>query len=181
MRRRPSVKPRRAIFIGVEGRSDRAFVRFLARCCERKKLHLHLDVKPAGGGDSVTVVEAAVRHIPKRSDYSKQLVLLDNDRIEQDKKAGRNAEFVASANRLEIILLNPNLEGLLLKLHSGHERRQVRSQDALKELKKVWPEYDKPPTADQLDQRFSVSDLLRVAQHDGHLQRLFEILGPIHL
>ena len=161
MRRRPSVKPRRAIFIGVEGRSDRAFVRFLERCCERKKLHLHLDVKPAGGGDSVTVVEAAARHISKRSDYSEQLVLLDNDRIEQDKIAGRNAEFVASANRLEIILLNPNLEGLLLKLHSGHERRQVRSQDALKELKKVWPEYDKPPTADQLDQRFGVSDLLR--------------------
>ena len=78
-------------------------------------------------------------------------------------------------------MLNPNLEGLLLKLHSGHERRQVRSQDALKELKKVWPEYDKPPTADQLDQRFGVSDLLRVAQHDEHLQRLFEILGPIHL
>ncbi|MDE0157597.1 MAG: hypothetical protein OXS28_18595 [Gammaproteobacteria bacterium] len=136
-------------------------------------------MKPAGGGDSVTVVETAARHISKRSGYSEQLVLLDNDRIRQDKKAGRNAEFVASANRLEIILLNPNLEGLLLKLHSGQERRQVRSQDALKELRKVWPEYDKPPTADQLDQRFGVSDLLRVAQHDEHLQKLLEILGLI--
>ena len=180
MRRRHSVKPRRAIFIGVEGISDRAFVRFLERCCERKGLHLHLDVKPAGGGDSVAVVESAVRYISKRPDYSEQLVLLDNDRIEQDKKAGRNAEVVASANRLEIILLNPKLEGLLLRLQAGHERRQVRSQDALKELKKVWPEYGKPPTADQLDQRFGVSDLLRVAQHDVHLQRLLEILGLIH-
>lgn len=177
--RRPSVKPRRAIFIGVEGISDRAFVRFLDRCCERKGLHVHLDVKPAGGGDSVTVVEASAHYISRRSGYSEQLVLLDNDRIEQDKKAGRNAEVVASANKFEIILLNPNLEGLLLKLHPGHERRQVGSQDALKELKKVWPEYSKPPTADQLDQRFGVSDLLRVAQHDVHLQRLLEILGLI--
>ena len=141
---------------------------------------MHLDVKPAGGGDSVTVVESSARYISKRSGYSEQLVLLDNDRIEQDKKAGRNAEVVASANRLEIILLNPKLEGLLLRLHAGHERRQVRSQDALKELKKVWPEYGKPPTADQLDQRFGVPDLLRVAQHDEHLQRLLEILGLIH-
>lgn len=179
--RRPSVKPRRAIFIGVEGISDRAFVRFLDRCCERKGLHVHLDVKPAGGGDSVTVVEASAHYISRRSGYSEQLVLLDNDRIEQDKKAGRNAEVVASANKFEIILLNPNLEGLLLKLHPGHERRQVGSQDALKELKKVWPEYSKPPTADQLDQRFGVSDLLRVAQHDEHLQRLLEILGLIRV
>lgn len=152
-------------------------MRFLERCCKRKGLHLHLDVKPAGGGDSVTVVKSAVRYISKRPDYSEQLVLLDNDRIEQDKKAGRNAEVVASANGFEIILLNPNLEGLLLKLHPGHERRQVGSQDALKELKKVWPEYGKPPTADQLDQRFDLPDLLRVAQHDEHLQRLLEILG----
>ena len=178
--RRPSVKPRRAIFIGVEGISDRAFVRFLARCCGRKGLHLYLDVKPAGGGDSVAVVESSARYMSKRSGYSEQLVLLDNDRIEQDKNAGRNAEVVASANSLEIILLNPKLEGLLLRLHAGHERRQVRAQDALKELKKVWPEYGKPPTADQLDQRFDVPDLLRVAQHDEHLQRLLEILGFSH-
>lgn len=136
-----------------------------------------MDVKPAGGGDSVTVVEAAARHISKRSDYSEQLVLLDNDRIEQDKKAGRNAEVVATANSLEIIMLTPNLEGLLVRLHSGQEQRQIESQKALRELRKVWSEYDKPPTADQLDQRFGVSDLLRVAQHDEHLQRLFEILG----
>lgn len=152
-------------------------MRFLGRCCERKGLHLHLDVKPAGGGDSVTVVESTARFLSGRSDYSEQLVLLDNDRIEQDMKAGRNAEFVASVNRLKIILLNPNLEGLLFRLHAGHEQRQVRAQDAVKELKKVWPEYDKPPTAGQLDQRFNATDLLRVAQHDEYLQKLLEILG----
>ena len=152
-------------------------MRFLGRCCERSGLHLHVKIKPAGGGDSVAVVESAARYLSKRTDYSKQLVLLDNDRIEQDIKAGRNAGSVAFANRLDIILLNSNLEGLLLRLHSGHEHRQVRSQDALKELKKVWPEYDKPPTADQLDHRFDVSDLQRIAQRDEHLRRLLEILG----
>ena len=175
MRRRRSVNPRRAIFIGVEGISDRALVRFLGKCCERKGLHLHLDVKPANGGDSVAVVQAAARHAPKRSEYSKKLVLLDKDRIEQDKKTGRDALVVASSYRLEIILLNPNLEGLLFRLYSGNERRQIRAQDAMKELKRVWPEYDKPPTADQLDQRFKATDLLRSARYDEHLQRLLKI------
>ena len=62
-------------------------------------------------------------------------------------------------------------------MHTGHEQRQVQAQNALKELKKVWPEYDKPPTADQLDQRFNATDLLRVVQHDEYLQKLLEILG----
>ena len=136
-----------------------------------------MKAKSADGGDSVTVVESAARYIPKRSEYSEQLVLLDNDRIEQDKKAERNAEVAAAANSLEIILLTPNLEGLLLRLHSGQEQRQVGSQDALRELRKVWPEYDKPPTADQLDQRFDVSDLLRAARYDEYLKRFLEILG----
>ena len=42
------ISPRRSIFIGVEGRSDRAFVQFLRKCCERKgKRHLHLYVRVA--------------------------------------------------------------------------------------------------------------------------------------
>ena len=53
MRRSRPVEPRRVIFIGVEGPSDRAFVRFLDRCSDRERLHLHLDVKPANGGDTV--------------------------------------------------------------------------------------------------------------------------------
>ena len=176
MRRRPSVKPRRAIFIGVEGTSDRAFVKFLGKCSERKGLHLYLNAKSADGGDSVAIVEAAARNAPKSSEYSERLVLLDMDRVEQDKKAGRDAWAVASENGLEIILQNPNLEGLLLRLHPGYESRQIQAQDALKELRKVWKEYDKPPTVDQLAQRFDVPDLLRTARYDEHLQRLLEIL-----
>ena len=55
MGRRGGIQRRRVIFIGVEGKSDRAFVNFLARVCDDAGLHLHLDVKPATGGDSVAV------------------------------------------------------------------------------------------------------------------------------
>ena len=66
MRRRRSVEPRRVIFIGVEGESDRAFVQLLQRCCDREGRHLHLLVKPGSGGDSVSVVCRIVYDVGNR-------------------------------------------------------------------------------------------------------------------
>lgn len=177
--RRNKVPLRRVIFIGVEGVSDRAFVTFLQNCCDEKGLHLHLNTKPADGGDSVVVVEEAARYLnrhPGRRDISDKLVLLDSDRIERDKQAGRDAQSVASKEKLKIIFLHPNLEGLLLRLHEGYERRRI-GNNAEAELRKVWSGYSKQLTADQLSQRFSLSDLQRAAQYDTELKRLLEILG----
>ena len=178
--RRNRVERRKVIFIGVEGTSDRAFVRFLQNCCDEQGLHLHLDSKAADGGDSLVAVEEAARYLnrhPGRRDISDRLVLLDSDRIEQDKRAGRDAQSVASKENLELIFQNPNLEGLLLRLHEGHERRKI-GNNAEVELRKVWPAYSKRRlTADQLRRRFALSDLQRAAQYDNELKRLLEILG----
>ena len=180
MRRRRSVEPRRVIFIGVEGESDRAFVRFLQRCCDREGRRLHLIVKPGNGGDSVSVVEEAGRHLARHSakrDIGDRLVLLDRDRIEQDRKAGRDAQVAASGWNLKIIFQDPNLEGLLFRLHRGRERRTIAADDAKAELRKVWPEYRKPPNVDQLLERFDLSDVRRAARYDEELQKLLAVLG----
>ena len=78
---------------------------------------------------------------------------------------------------LTIIFQDPNLEGLLFSLHQGHERRRTTAGDAMTELRKVWPEYRKPPTVDQLSGRFTLSDVRRAARHDKELRQLLEILG----
>ncbi len=176
--RRYRVPLRRVIFIGVEGKSDRTFVRFLQNCCDEKGLHLHLNVGLGYGGDSVVVIEEAARYLNRhfeRRDISDKLVLLDSDRINQDKQAGRDAQSVASKEKLKLIFLHPNLEGLLLRLHEGYESRRI-GNNAETELKKVWPEYSKQLTADQLRQRFDLSDLQRAAQYDDELKRLLKIL-----
>ena len=180
MRRRRSVKPRRSIFIGVEGESDRAFAQFLQRCCDREGRHLHLMIKPGSGGDSVSVVEEAGRYLARHSakrDIGDKLVLLDRDRIEADLKAGRDAQAVASRWNLKMLFQDPKLEGLLFRLHPGREQRRITAGDAMAELRRVWPEYRKPPTADQLSGRFTLSDVRRAARHDRELQKLLEILG----
>ncbi len=234
MRRRRPVEPRRVIFIGVEGESERAFAQFLQRCCDSEGRHLHLiinspwqnsaarqnrpavarkrlgsarfrrfrrlhdtflgrdtarpdaapllprPVKPGGGGDSVSVVEEAGRHLARHSakrDISDKLVLLDRDRIEQDLKAGRDAQAAASGWNLKMLFQDPNLEGLLFRLRPGHEQRRIMAGDAMAELRKVWPEYRKPPTADQLSRRFTLSDVRRAARYDEELQKLLTVLG----
>ena len=180
MRRHRSIKPKRVIFIGVEGESDRAFARFLEGCCDREGRRLSLLIKPGGGGDSVSVVEEAGRYLarnPEKRGIRDRLVLLDRDRIPQDLKAGRDAQAAASRWSLKIIFQDPNLEGLLFRLHSGHERRRTTAGDAMTELLKVWPEYRKPPTADQLSRRFTLSDVRRAARYDKELRQLLEILG----
>ena len=181
-RHRPRlVEPRRVIFIGVEGKSDRAFARFLQFCCDGEGLHLHLNVKTGSGGDSVSVVKEAARHLKRyldRKDISHSLVLLDRDRYAQDVQAGRDAQAVASQSKLVIIFQTPNLEGLLLRLSQGHESREIAAGDSMVELRKVWPEYTKSSlTADQLKRRFTVSDLRRAARYDQGLQRLLDVLG----
>ena len=180
MGRRGRVQPRTVIFIGCEGKSERAFVRFLAQLCQEAGLHLHLDARPGNGGDSVSVVQEARRHLEKHPDMKSikdSFVLLDRDRIAQDMKAGRDACVVASKWKIELLYLEPNLEGLLFRLHRGQERRRIAPGDTLKELRKVWPEYSKPPTATQLRQRFDLCALRRAARHDGELQRLLAVVG----
>ena len=182
MRRRSRIEPRQIIFIGGEGPSERGFGQFLARCCEDAGKHLHLEVRPATGGDSLAVVEEAKRRLerhPARKDFKARLVLLDRDRLHQDIKAGRDPRALASKGNIKLVFQEPNLEGVLLRLHAGHEHRRVLPGDTMRELRKVWPEYRKPPTAIQLNQRFSLSDLRRAGAHDRELQHLLRVLGLV--
>ena len=84
---------------------------------------------------------------------------------------------LASESNMDILFQEPNLEGLLLRLHPGHERRRIPPNETMKEVQKVWPEYRKPPTADVLRRRFDLSSLRRAALFDPELTRLLAVLG----
>ena len=179
MRRRPVVPPRKALFIGVEGRSDEAFIAFLQRCCDREGLHVHLKASSAGGRSARAVVEDAGRALDRfpRRQFADRLVLLDADRIEQDPREGHGASAAAERYGLRLVYLRPNLEGLLLRLHEGSERSRVASRHALRELRELWLDYRKPPTADALTRRFIPDDLRRAALHDDQLGTLLRTVG----
>lgn len=178
--RRRLVQPRRAVFIAGEGQSERAFVRFLQRLCDEAGLHMYLDARPQGGGGSVAVIERAGRRLERNGsgrEYQARLVLLDRDRIEAEPQEGVLAQAAAAHYKLEIVFQDPNLEGLLVRLHTGQEQRKIQAPDSESELRKLWPEYQKPPTAEQLRQRFTLDDVRRAAVHDQHLRTLLEVIG----
>lgn len=185
MRRRGGVQRRRVVLIGVEGKSDRAFARFLGGVCEDAGLHLHLDVRPASGGDSAAVVEEAGRRLKRHPDprsISERLVLLDSDRIEADKAAGRDARAVARKRGLEVVLMTPNLEGLLVRLYEGRETHVIAPRHAERQLRALWPGYHKGLLrADHLRRRFTLIDLGRAARFDEELWKLLGILGLIEM
>lgn len=144
-------------------------------------VHIHLDVRVCGGGDSLAVVEFSVKQYHKRSKqygkYSSGLILLDSDRIEEDKQNGRDPFAALTGEDLNLIQLVPNLEGLLLRLHPGYENRIISKQSVKREFQKKWSDYKKPTSAETLSRRFQLQDLQRVAQTDTNIRQTLEILG----
>ena len=97
---------------------------------------------PASGGDSVTVVEETGRRLwghPDARSISEQMVLLDSGRIDADRAAGRDARVLAKERGLEVVLMAPILEGLLVRLHEGRETHAVAPRDAERQLRAPWP------------------------------------------
>lgn len=180
MARRRTVPKRRRIFIGAEGESERSLAKWLSDLCEKVDLHVHLDIRVCGGGDGFRVVEYSVEQYRQRKahgPYTAALVLLDADRIEGDRLRGRDPLTALGNEKLNLIYLKPNMEGLLCRLHRGHESRFESAPEVKRLIKQLWPEYAKPTSAEVLLRRFESSDLRRVARHDADLRRTLELLG----
>ena len=144
-------------------------------------LHLHLDVVVAGGGDTRSVVEFAVnrrrRHTDSMGRDNGALVFLDADRLARDLDVGRDPETVEGRERLQLVYLTPNLEGLLVRLHNGCETQLVAADDAERRLQRLWPEYRKPMPAAALGKRFDLEDLRRAAPYDRYIRDALLLLG----
>ena len=180
MRHRRPIKPRRAIFFGVEGKSEQAFLRFLQHVCNENDRCINLTVFTGSGGDTVSVVQEAHRSLKRhsgRNHLSEKLVLLDRDRVETDRRAGRDAVAIASGLDFKIIFQDPNLEGLLVRLHQGFEHRTITRNTVKGHLRNLWPEYDKPPKAAQMIRRFDLANLQRAAKYDNQLRQLLDVLA----
>ncbi len=180
VRQRPRVPKRKRVFIGAEGESERSLARWLNLLCDEQGLSFHLDIVVCGGGDSLAVAEHAVREYRRRrrlyGPFSNAWILLDHDRIEQDRRSGRDPGPEADTENLKLVYLKPNIEGTLLKFHPGQEKRSPAADSAERELRKFWPQYDKPASAEELRKRFRIEDIRRAARHDGGLRWMLEKL-----
>lgn len=170
---------KRVVLVGTEGASERGFVGFLQRCCNEEAVPTHLRAWLGKGGDSMAVVAGMQRYLHRNSFASEirtKIVLLDEDRIAADRRSGRDAVALARQAGIEVILQRPSLEGVLVRLHPSQEARHVVG-DAERELRRLWPDYTKPPTAAALFERFGLEDLIRAASRDSSLAALLSRVG----
>ena len=131
------------------------------------------------------MVEFAVdhrrRHADTRGRDKGALVLVDADRLAQDSAAGRDPKAVKGCERLQLVYLAPNLEGLLIRLHNGRETWLVEAEDAERRLQQPWPEYNKPISSKALGRRFDIVSLRRAAAFDPHLRDALILLRLLPL
>lgn len=173
---RPSVPKRKRFFIGAEGESEKSFARWLERLRNHPNPTAHLDITVCDGGDSLAIANHAIAKYRKRTNergkFVAGLILLDSDRVEQDRSNNRDPKTALKGQEgIHLVYLTPNLEGLLLRLHPDHEQVFVAADKALRALRKQWPEYKKPVSAGALEARFSLSDLQRASRHDPELRK----------
>ena len=134
-----------------------------------------------GGGDTLTVASGAARELRRRSAldgrFGAAIVLLESDRLVQDQGNRRDPETAVRSRPLQLIGQRPNLEGLLLRLHSGSKKRFIAAGDTKRLLRKEWPDYPGKADATAFARRFTIHDLQRVARFDDALHKLLRILG----
>ena len=59
----------------------------------------------------------------------------------------------------------------------GNESLQPNIAKVQKQLRSIWPDYQKPVDAQTLASKFTLGDLLRVARVDLELKLLLSIIG----
>ena len=172
---RKKLRRKEPIFVGTEGASEAQFAYFLRDLCLAERLDVHVKVWKGNGGDSLSVVREMERYMRANElvrEFSRKFVLLDEDRIVEDRRAGRDAITAAAKAGIQVVLQRPDIEGVLRRLHRGEEQRSVPREQSMVALRRLWRDYEKPASKEQLVRRFGLGDLRRAAEFDPQLREL---------
>lgn len=177
---RRMILQRTRFFFSVEGEGEQSIVKWFQELSDQNGLHVHLDCEVLKGGGYKTMLEGAIR-CRKRKERQKaksSILLVDSDRAERDDSWSLSKlREEASKHKINVSIQNPNLEGLLLRLIPGKESLQPDRVTVQKQLRNAWPQYKKPTDARTLSEKFTLTDLLRVAKVDSELCWLLTTIG----
>lgn len=172
---------RTRFFFSVEGEGEQSVIKWLQELADQNGLHVHLDCEVLKGGGYKTMLEDAIRYRKRkeRQTAKKTILLIDSDRAERGDDGWSLPQLKQEAlkNKIHVCVQNPNLEGLLLRLMPGKENLQPNVSNAYKQLRSLWPNYEKPADARTLAAKFSLNDLIRAARVDIELKTLLSLIG----
>lgn len=150
------VKRRKRFFVGCEGESEQGYARLIQRFAE-EELSVHIDAKLLNrAGDPLALTKRAVAEIAHAeqlpgSKYSHRFLLFDTDRLGLSQERGKRLAKLVLENNLVLVRQGICFEAVLPRHFEGHETAHpMTSADALRQLKKIWPDYQKGASAIEL-------------------------------
>jgi hypothetical protein len=176
-RQRRRVRTR--LFFGVEGDGEQAFCRWLQELCNDAGRYLHLDTRNLCGGDPLRMAQEACALRERgleRGEYKFSILLIDGDRLQEGQPRTEQTRQLVEREGFRLIVQQPNQEGVLLRLHEGHEQVFPTASRVKEALRLVWREYEKPIEFRELRRRFTLECLATAARHDPALSELLDIL-----
>ena len=145
-------------------------------------VHIELSDLGKGAGDPFSRIQMALERVARlerdREAFAGRYAFLDTDQLVQDYDRAERARRMARQERLEVIWQDPTHEAFLLRHFPGFETHRPpdkRAADAA--LTRKWAGYEKPRTAQQLEQKFDIGDAHRVGIRLESLSQLLRQIG----
>lgn len=173
-RRRLIIPQRVPIFLGAEGESEQAYGQLLNSLLWDAGYPVHFEVVDLGrgAGDPLARLRRAVQEIKRREErrtpFRLRATLLDLDQVHHAPDRRSQAETFAHQHHIRIIWQDPCHEAFLLRHFQGtRDDRPMTASDAIDRLNRVWPEYHKAMTRQELSRRIDSNAVARAeAAHD---------------
>ena len=167
-------KPRKRIFLGSEGFSERSYGRYLQQIADNNNLSIHIDCNNVtGGGDPLKVVEESIRLMKRNSrnhgDYLVKSIMLDSDKLGRSIDRDNRIRPLSAEHDIRLVYSEPNFEAFLLRHFPGCENKRPPAKTAFSEMKKVWPEYYKGIDAKSIYKMLGEDGLLRACTVEDSL------------
>lgn len=179
--KRPQKSP---IFIGGEGQSELGYAGWLLGLVRDRNLPFHLELcnLGRGAGDPLVRIDLAFDRLTRmernREPFVGRFLFLDTDQFAADPAREGQAHQRAQEHGFTVIWQVPTHEAFLLRHFPGRDTRQPPNKQAADTaLAKEWPDYRKPSSAQQLEQRLGLDGALRVARRLPELDALLRMIG----
>lgn len=175
-------KPRKRIFLGAEGFSERNYGRYLRLIADNHNIQIHIDCNyVTGGGDPLKVVQESIRLMKRNSrnhgDYLVKVVMLDSDKLGRSTDRDNKIRPLAADHDVKLLYSAPNFEAFLLRHFPGCESKKPPAETSLSELEKVWPAYLKGIDARSIYKQLGEDGLVRACTVEDSLRDFLTVIG----
>jgi hypothetical protein len=174
---------RRRILVGCEGESERSYIALVQRIVNTVHQRVYLDPQPLqpGGGDPLDLVrraeEVTTKNERTRERYDHKYLLIDRDKLGSSPERDQQMEAILNRINARVIWQDPAHEALILRhLPDCAALRPPSAPIATQQLRRVWPEYEKPMSAMKLASRIDIEALRRAAKVEDALRALFALI-----